>query len=109
MESEVRKSSRAGTLAAMKQATALVTGASGGIGAAICHALASRGTAVILHYRSERTSAEATRSRLPGEGHTLVQADLADAAQVARLWQELAARRPSLWGERSGCRQWPDS
>jgi len=92
MESEVRKSSRAGTLAAMKQATALVTGASGGIGAAICHALASRGTAVILHYRSERTSAEATRSRLPGEGHTLVQADLADAAQVAGLWQELAAR-----------------
>jgi 3-oxoacyl-[acyl-carrier protein] reductase len=76
----------------MKRPTALVTGASGGIGAAICQVLASRGASVILHYRSDRAVAEATRSALPGGGHTLVQADLGDAAQVLRLWQELASR-----------------
>jgi NAD(P)-dependent dehydrogenase (short-subunit alcohol dehydrogenase family) len=72
--------------------TVLVTGASGGIGAAICHVMARRGTRVILHYRSDRAAAESTLRALPGEGHTLVQADLGDAAQVLRLWQELASR-----------------
>jgi 3-oxoacyl-[acyl-carrier protein] reductase len=76
----------------MKPTTALVTGASGGIGAAICRVLASRGATVILHYRSERAAAEAQRDALPGEGHSVVQADLADPAQVLRLWQELAQR-----------------
>ncbi len=76
----------------MKRTFALVTGASGGIGAAICQLLASRGVTVILHYRSGRVTAEATRRALPGEGHALVQADLGDAAQVLRLWQELESR-----------------
>ena len=76
----------------MKATTVLVTGASGGIGAAICQVLAGRGATVILHYRSERTTAEAVREALPGEGHWTVQADLADPAQVLRLWQELAQR-----------------
>jgi NAD(P)-dependent dehydrogenase (short-subunit alcohol dehydrogenase family) len=76
----------------MQALTALVTGASGGIGAAISRVLAARGTTVLLHYCSERAAAEATRSALPGEGHALVQADLGDAAEVLRLWQELAVR-----------------
>lgn len=76
----------------MKATTVLVTGASGGIGAAICQVLASRGATVILHYRSERAVAEAVREALPGEGHRTIQADLADPAQVLRLWQELAQR-----------------
>ena len=51
----------------------LVTGASGGIGAAICRALARRGVTVLLHYRSNRTAAEATRQALEGGGHSLIE------------------------------------
>jgi len=76
----------------MKPTTALVTGASGGIGAAICQVLASRGATVILHYRSEQAAAEAVREALPGRGHRTVQGDLADPTQVLRLWQGLAQR-----------------
>src|SRR5215472_13508575 len=72
-------------------ANVLVTGASGGIGAAICQALAQRGVTLALHYGADREAAEATRQGLGGEGHILVQADLVDAAAVERLWREASA------------------
>ena len=72
--------------------TVLVTGASGGIGAAICQLMARRGARVVLHYRSDRAAAESTQRALPGDGHSLVQADLADPVQVQRLWQEVSSR-----------------
>jgi NAD(P)-dependent dehydrogenase (short-subunit alcohol dehydrogenase family) len=72
---------------------ALVTGASGGIGAAICKALAARGLTLTLHYGSDRAGAEATLAAIGGSGHTLVQADLSDATAVERLWQEVCAGR----------------
>jgi NAD(P)-dependent dehydrogenase (short-subunit alcohol dehydrogenase family) len=71
--------------------TALVTGASGGIGAAISRVLAARGLTVALHYQSGRDAAEATRRSLEGNGHILVQADLADPKAIERLWNEAAA------------------
>ena len=71
--------------------SALVTGASGGIGAAICRVLAARGVSVVMHYQSDRASAEATRRELPGEGHSLIQADLSDPAAIERLWSEASA------------------
>jgi NAD(P)-dependent dehydrogenase (short-subunit alcohol dehydrogenase family) len=74
------------------RATVLVTGASGGIGAAICQLMAQRGARVILHYRSDRAAAESTQGTLPGEGHALVQADLGEPAQAQRLWQDISAR-----------------
>ncbi len=67
---------------------ALVTGASGGIGTAICQRLAARGVTVVLHYQGNRAAAEATRRALPGEGHTLVQADLSAADSIEGLWRE---------------------
>ena len=72
----------------------LVTGASGGIGAAICAALAGRGATLVLHYQSGRAAAEETRRTLAGEGHTLAQADLTDPARIERLWEEANARLP---------------
>jgi NAD(P)-dependent dehydrogenase (short-subunit alcohol dehydrogenase family) len=72
----------------------LVTGASGGIGTAICTALARRGASLILHYQAGRAAAEATRRALAGDGHSLVQADLTEAAGSERLWEEANAQQP---------------
>jgi len=72
----------------------LVTGASGGIGAAICTTLAARGATLVLHYQSGRAAAEATRAALAGQGHTLVGGNLTDAADVERLWREASAGAP---------------
>ena len=58
--------------------TALVTGASGGIGAATAIAMASRGASVILHYNSNVAGAAAVKDRISnhGVGCELIQADL---------------------------------
>jgi 3-oxoacyl-[acyl-carrier protein] reductase len=72
----------------------LVTGASGGIGAAISRSLAARGAGIVLHYQSNRAAAEATLRPLQGTGHELVQADLTDPAAVERLWHDADAQQP---------------
>ena len=60
----------------------LVTGASRGIGAAVAHAFAAQGDRVAVHWGRSREQAEQVRDALPGAGHVLVQADLADPGQV---------------------------
>jgi len=74
-------------------ANVLVTGASGGIGAAIARTLALRGATLALHYGADREGAEATRRAIGGEGHILLQADLGDSAAVERLWREASSDR----------------
>jgi 3-oxoacyl-[acyl-carrier protein] reductase len=69
----------------------LVTGASRGIGRAIAQQLAERGCRVAVHFQKNRAAAEAALAALPGTGHALFSADLADATAVARLWDEVAA------------------
>lgn len=76
----------------MKTPAALVTGASRGIGRAIAQKLAARGVRVAVHYRESRDAAESVLASLPGAGHVVLQADMADAAQVERLWGEATAR-----------------
>jgi 3-oxoacyl-[acyl-carrier protein] reductase len=55
---------------------ALVTGASGGIGTAVCAALADGGFKLVLHYSSNISRARAVAAKLGRERCALVKADL---------------------------------
>ncbi len=63
----------------------LVTGASRGIGRAIAEAFAGAGDRVAVHYRDSAGLAGQVLAALPGAGHALVQADLADPEAVRRM------------------------
>jgi 3-oxoacyl-[acyl-carrier protein] reductase len=63
----------------------LVTGASRGIGRAVAQAFAELGDRVAVHHRGSPGLAGEVLAGLPGEGHVVVQADLADAAAVRQM------------------------
>ena len=75
------------------QRAVLVTGSSRGIGKAIARAFAARGDRVAVHHRDSAELAAKVRDELPGDGHTVVRADLADPdavkSMVDRVHQEL--------------------
>jgi NAD(P)-dependent dehydrogenase (short-subunit alcohol dehydrogenase family) len=64
---------------------ALVTGASGGIGRAVCRRLARDGARIVAHYNSRGEAAEALVAELDGGGHSTVGADLRDPAAVEAM------------------------
>jgi len=66
-----------------------VTGASRGIGAAIAHAFAELGDRVAIHYGHRREQALEVAAALPGEGHLVAGADLADAGAVRQMVAEV--------------------
>ena len=70
----------------------LVTGSSRGIGAAIARAFAANGDRVAVHWSSSEDEARAVHAGLPGAGHVLVQADLADAGSIRVMVDEVAER-----------------
>ena len=74
----------------LKGRTALVTGASKGIGAGIARQLAAAGAAVVVNYASDRTGAEAVVRQInDAQGRALaVQADVAKSEDVRRLFSE---------------------
>ena len=67
--------------------TALLTGATGGLGRAIAKALAARGASVALSARKAEALA-ALAAELPGEGHRVLVADLAEPGAAERLAAE---------------------
>jgi 3-oxoacyl-[acyl-carrier protein] reductase len=69
----------------------LVTGASRGIGAAVARAFAEEGDRVAVHYGSRREQALEVAASLPGDGHVVVGADLADPDAVHAMVAEAAA------------------
>ena len=70
--------------------TALVTGASRGIGRAVAELLARMGAHVAVHYGVDEQAAEHVLQGLAGEGHIKLSADLGNAKEASRL-SELAA------------------
>jgi short-subunit dehydrogenase len=67
--------------------TALLTGATGGLGRAIAEAMAARGAALLLSAR-KREALEQMAAGLPGEGHRVLPSDLAEPGAAERLCEE---------------------
>lgn len=70
--------------------TALLTGATGGLGRAIAKALAERGASVALSARKAE-ALEALAAELPGERHRVLPADLAEPGAAEKLAADAGA------------------
>ena len=82
----------------LESKTALVTGASKGVGKGIALELARCGCHIAVNYNSDATGAEATASevRALGRQAILVQADAGRADQVDRMFSEVLHHFPRL-------------
>lgn len=78
--------------------TALVTGASKGIGAGIALELAKSGVSVIVNYASDKNGAEAVvRSIVDGGGRSIaIQGDVSKSADVTRMFDQAASALGSI-------------
>ncbi len=69
--------------------TAVVTGATGGIGSAIAHRLARDGFAVVVGYHTAAHRAERLLADLPGSGHRAARVSILDPASLNDLAESL--------------------
>jgi 3-oxoacyl-[acyl-carrier protein] reductase len=75
----------------MTSRAVLVTGSSRGLGRAIAARFAAGGDRVAVHHRDSAALAAQLLAELPGDGHVVVRADLADPAAVRVMVDEAAA------------------
>ncbi|MDN7179534.1 SDR family oxidoreductase [Caballeronia sp. SEWSISQ10-4 2] len=71
---------------------AVVTGATGGLGAQICQTLAQAGFLVAAGYRSSAGAAHALVEQLAGTGHCALAAPVTDSAVLASLANDIESR-----------------
>jgi 3-oxoacyl-[acyl-carrier protein] reductase len=71
---------------------AVITGGAGGIGTAICRALAREGMQVVVGYNKSVDAARALVESLPGEGHAALFAPVTDAAALSVFASTVGAR-----------------
>src|SRR5687767_13937345 len=94
----------------LESKTALVTGASKGVGRGIALELARCGCDVALNYNTDRTGAEETAAEIVALGRKAfaVQADVGNAAAVTRMFAAIAERFPRLdiVVNNAGCQVW---
>jgi 3-oxoacyl-[acyl-carrier protein] reductase len=77
------------TILGLTGKTALVTGASRGIGAAVAQLLADRGANIVLNYRNKGSRAEDVAAKIEATGRRvlLAQADITNRSEVGDMFQ----------------------
>ena len=72
----------------------LITGGSRGIGKACAQAFAARGAQVAINFRSDKEAAQETLDGLPGGGHMLIQADVAQPSSAQKMIEAVKTGSP---------------
>ena len=76
----------------MQNQVAVVTGAAGGIGSAICRRLAQAGARIVLGYKNKQEEAHKLANTLAGEGHLALQVVVDDSKSCQSLADQVAQK-----------------
>lgn len=80
-----------------KRKVALVVGATGGIGRAVCRQLANDGFSIAIHYHSNKQVALELKNEIESSTTAIVCcADIVDAGQVQKMMEEIARKLDGL-------------